>query len=105
MDKEGSWYEVTISEEATQMLVSHAQFLAQVSEPAALRLIEAFQEKAASLKHFPGRNPWLSDPLIPEFKYRKLLIEKRYLLLYQVKSNTVYIDAVVDTRQDYGWLL
>jgi plasmid stabilization system protein ParE len=105
MDKKGSWYEVTISEEATQMLVSHARFLAQVNEPAALRLIEAFQEKAASLKLFPDRNPWLSDPLLPELKYRKLLIEKRYLLLYQIKSNTVYIDAIVDTRQDYGWLL
>ncbi len=105
MDREDSRYNVTISDEATQMLVSHTRFLAQVSEPAALKLIEVFQEKAMSLKLFPDRNPWLSDPLIPAGKYRKLLVEKRYLLLYQIKGNTVYIDAVVDTRQDYGWLL
>lgn len=96
---------VVISDEATQMLVSHARFLAQVSESAALRLIEAFQEKAQSLEHLPDRNPWLTDPLIPSGKYRKLLLEKRYLLVYQIKDSTVFVDAVVDTRQDYGWLL
>ncbi|WP_027631036.1 type II toxin-antitoxin system RelE/ParE family toxin [Ruminiclostridium cellobioparum] len=105
MDNENKSYRVIISDEATQMLVSHARFLAQVSESAALRLIEVFQEKTQSLEVFPERNPWLSDPLIPSGKYRKLLIEKRYLLIYKISGSTVYIDAVVDTRQDYGWLL
>jgi hypothetical protein len=30
---------------------------------------------------------------------------KRYLLIYQIKGDTVYVDYVVDCRQDYGWLL
>ncbi len=105
MGSENKRHTVVISDEATQMLVSHARFLAQVSEPAAMRLIGAFQEKAKSLEQFPERNPWLTDPLISTGKYRKLLLEKRYLLLYQIKESTVYVDAVVDTRQDYGWLL
>ena len=105
MDSENKRYEVVISDEATNMLVSHVRFLAQVSEPAALRLVEVFQEKAKSLEHYPERNPWLTDPLIPAGKYRKLLAEKRYLLVYQIKERTVFLDAVVDTRQDYGWLL
>lgn len=105
MDSENKRYNVVISDEATQMLVSHVRFLAQVSEPAALRLIKVFQEKAKSLEQFPGRNPWLIDLLIPAGKYRKLLLEKRYLLVYQIKNSTVYVDAVVDTRQDYSWLL
>jgi hypothetical protein len=98
-------YQVIISDEAAQMLVSHARFLAQVSETAALSLIAEFDEKATSLEQFPERNPWLSDPLIPAGKYRKLLIARRYLLVYQVKGDNVYVDAVVDCRQDYGWLL
>ncbi|MGI6487281.1 MAG: type II toxin-antitoxin system RelE/ParE family toxin [Syntrophomonadaceae bacterium] len=98
-------YQVIISDEAAQMLVSHARFLAQVSETAALSLIAEFDEKAESLEQFPERNPWLSDPLIPAGKYRKLLIARRYLLVYQVKGDNVYVDAVVDCRQDYGWLL
>lgn len=87
------------------MLVSHARFLAQVSESAALRLIEVFNERVKSLEIWPERNPRLIDPLIPAGKYRKLLMEKRYLLVYQIKAGTVYVDAVLDTRQDYGWLL
>ncbi|MFZ3170929.1 MAG: type II toxin-antitoxin system RelE/ParE family toxin [Carboxydocellales bacterium] len=98
-------YTVIISDEATQMLVSHSRFLAQVSEKAALNLIAEFSEQAKSLEEFPERNPWLSDPFIPAGKYRKLLMGKQYLLIYQVKGDTVYVDYVVDCRQDYGWLL
>jgi plasmid stabilization system protein ParE len=105
MDSENKRYTVVISDEAKQMLVSHARFLAQVSEHAALRLIEDFQVRAKSLGQFPERNSWLVDKLIPPGKYRKLLLDKRYLLVYQIKENTVYVDAVVDARQDYGWLL
>ena len=105
MGSENKRYNVVISDGATQMFLSHVRFLAQVSEPAALRLIEVFQEKAKSLEQFPERNLWLTDLLIPAGKYRKLLLGKRYLLVYQIKNSTVYVDAVVDTRQDYGWLL
>lgn len=105
MDTESKQYEVVISDEATQMLLSHVRFLAQVNESEAMRLISAFQENASSLTQFPERNPWLADPLIPKSKYRKLLLEKRYLLIYQIKGRLVNIDAVVDTRQEYGWLL
>ena len=104
MDRGDKRYNVVISDEAAQMLISHARFLAQVSEDAAFRLIEVFQEKARSLEQFPERNSCLSDLLLAGGKYRKLLLEKRYLLIYQIKNSTVYIDAVIDTRQDYSWL-
>lgn len=105
MDSENKKYNVVISDEATQMLVSHTRFLAQVSETAALRLIDAFQQQTRSLEQFPERSPWLTDPMISAGKYRKLLLEKKYLLVYQIKENTVYVDAILDTRQEYSWLL
>lgn len=105
MDSGDKSCRVIVSDEAAQMLVSHARFLAQVSETAAQQLISGFGEKAKSLEDFPERNPWLSDPLVPPGKYRKLLMAKRYLLIYQVKGDAVYVDAVVDCRQDFGWLL
>ncbi|MCC5465379.1 type II toxin-antitoxin system RelE/ParE family toxin [Pelosinus baikalensis] len=105
MGSENKKYTVVISDEATQMLVSHTRFLAQVSETAALRLIDAFQQQTRSLEQFPERSPWLTDPMISEGKYRKLLLEKKYLLVYQIKENTVYVDAILDTRQEYSWLL
>ncbi len=105
MDEKSKGYKVIISDEATQMMLSHSRFLAQVSEKAALELIAEFNEKAKSFQMFPERNPLLSDPLIPSAKYYKFLIGKRYVLIYQIKESTVYVDAVLDCRQDYSWML
>jgi hypothetical protein len=98
-------YMVTISEKASEMLVSHARFLANVSEDAAKELIDDFKLSAKSLEWLPDRHPWLSDSAMPVNKYRKLLFSKRYLLIYQIKQDVVYIDYMVDCRQDYGWIL
>ena len=43
MGSESKKYDVIISDEAAQMLVYHARFLAQVNERAALRLISPTQ--------------------------------------------------------------
>jgi plasmid stabilization system protein ParE len=82
------------------MLEDHVRFLARVSEAAADRLVEQFKIHAESLSRSPERFSYLSDPLLPKRRYRKLLFEKRYLLVYEVTENTVYIDAVADCRQD-----
>ncbi len=105
METENKRYTVTISDKATEMMVSHARFLAQVSEKAADNLVLEFTVAVESLEQFPERNPWLSDPALPINKYRELLVGKRYLLIYQVKYSTVHVDFVVDCRQDYKWLL
>ena len=105
MDGAEKRYKVIVTDRAAQMLISHAQFLARASEAAAGKLIAEFEEKAESLESLPERNPWISDPLLPERKYRKLLLAGRYLMIYQIKDNTVYVDAVVDCRQNYTWLL
>jgi len=33
------------------------------------------------------------------------LVGKRYLILYQIKGQMVYVDYIVDCRQDYEWLI
>ena len=98
-------YTVVVQERAKDMLVAHVRFLSQVSISAADRLVADFSEKASSLEYNPKRCPWLNDPMIPSYKYRKLLFGKRYLLVFQVFEDLVSIDAMVDCRQDYGWLL
>ena len=50
-----SKYRVIVSEQATQMLVSHAAFLAQVSPEAAERLTVEFEKAASSLETMPQR--------------------------------------------------
>lgn len=98
-------YTVKITETAWDMLVAHARFLANVSVPAANRLIDTFIEMTGGLAVMPERNPWLEHEAIPFQKYRKMLFEKHYLALYELHDNVVYITAVVDCWQDYGWLL
>ena len=100
-----SKYRVIVSQQATQMLVSHAAFLAQVSPEAAERLTAEFQETANSLEIMPQRCPWLSGEYIPKNTYRFILFEKRYMIIFQIIDNTVYADYVVDCRQDYSWLI
>ncbi len=31
-----------------------------------------------------------------------MFVEKRYLVLYQIKDQTVYVEYIVDCRQDYS---
>ncbi|WP_425057917.1 hypothetical protein SCACP_24840 [Sporomusa carbonis] len=97
-------YHVIISERAGEMLVQHTRFLAQVSPQAADKLRMDIIEAAKSLQEFPERGSWLVDPVLPANVYRKLLVDKRYLLIYKIKDDTVYIDYMVDCRQGYSWL-
>ena len=105
MPEKNKPYTVKITETAWEMLISHAHFLANVSVPAANKLIDTFVEMTDSLAAMPERNPWLEHDAIPFQKYRKLLFGKHYMALYQIQENTVYVTAVMDCRQDYVWLL
>ncbi|MCD8100460.1 MAG: type II toxin-antitoxin system RelE/ParE family toxin [Oscillospiraceae bacterium] len=100
-----SEYRVIVSERAARMLVSHAAFLAQVSPSAAERLTAAFESAAKSLETMPQRCPWLRGEYIPKNAYRYILFEKRYMLIFQIADNYVYVDYVVDCRQDYSWVI
>ena len=98
-------YHVSVSERATQMLVSHVAFLAQVSPEAAERLTAEFEKAANSLELMPQRCPWLTGEYIPRNAYRFILFEKRYMIIFQIVDDKVYADYVVDCRQDYSWLI
>lgn len=100
-----SKYQVIVSEQAKQMLVGHAAFLAQVSPEAAERLVVSFEAAAVSLEIMPQRCPWLMNEYIPRNTYHFITFEKRYLLIFQIRETKVYVDYVVDCREDYGWLL
>lgn len=97
-------YQVIVSEQAKQTLVSHAAFLAQSNPSAAERLVVDFEKAANSLDTMPHRCLWLTGENIPKCTYRYLMFGKRYMLIFQIRDNRVYADYIVDCRQDYGWL-
>ena len=98
-------YKVIISDRAKEMLGMHIRFLAQVNKTAATKLKNRLVEEIRSLQDMPQRYPFFNENYIPANKYHKLSIENRYLVLYQIKDDTVYVDWIVDCRQDYQWLL
>lgn len=97
-------YQVIVSDRATQMLVSHAAFLARVSPDAAEQLTSSFEDTANSLQEMPQRCPWFNDEYIPRYKYRYILFEKRYAIIFQIQEDCVYADYVLDCRQDNRWI-
>ena len=98
-------YDVNVTDTAWEQMLEHARFLANVSVNAANKLVDDFVVSTGALTHMPERCPWLTHVSIPYQKYRKLLFSKNYLALFVVHDKTVTITAVVDCRQDYGWLL
>lgn len=98
-------YKVIVSDRARQMMAGHIRFLAQVSPTAARRTKKELLVAIRSLSTMPERYPFLDAEFIPLNKYHKMFVEKWYLILYQIKDNTVYVDHIVDCRQDYGWFI
>ena len=105
MKSEIKRYNVFIQKSATRMALQHVRHLAEFSDKAALHLQREFIDRASSLANMPERCPWVDAPNIDHQKYRKLLFEDHCLLIFQIVGDAVYIDAVVDCHQDYGWLI
>ena len=98
-------YQVIVSDKATRQIAEHVRFLANVSKPAAQKLKQTFVDSLHSLSSIPQRYPFFDEEFIPKNKYHKMVIDNRYMILYQIKDAAVFADYVVDCRQDYGWLI
>ncbi|SHJ26213.1 type II toxin-antitoxin system RelE/ParE family toxin [Lutispora thermophila] len=98
-------YKVIVSDRARQMLAGHVRFLAQKSPTAARKVKNDLMDAIRSLQQMPERFPFLEAEFIPPNKYHKMFVEKYYLVLYQIKDQIVYVDYIVDCRQDYWWLV
>lgn len=83
----------------------HIRFLAQINKETAAKLKKRFIDEMRSLQEMPQRYPFFHENYIPVNKYHKLYVENWYLVLYQIKDDVVYVDWIVDCRQDYQWLL
>ncbi|HBL68338.1 MAG TPA: plasmid stabilization protein [Firmicutes bacterium] len=98
-------YKVLVSDRARQMLASHIRFLAQKNPAAARQTKKDLMDDVRLLQQMPERFPFLKADFIPPNKYHKMFVEKWYLVIYQVRNQMVYVDYIVDCRQDYDWLL
>jgi plasmid stabilization system protein ParE len=98
-------YEIIISDHIKHMLANHILFLSQVNPDVARQVKNALLKAISSLNEMPIRHPFLEIDNLPYNKYHKMVVGKYYLVLYQVKDQTVYVDYILDCRQDYRWLI
>ena len=98
-------YKVIVSDRAKHMLGIHIRFMAQVNKDAAIAKKKELMAAMRSLAHMPQRFPFFEEPYISSNKYHKMFVEKWYLVLYQVKDDTVYVEYILDCRKDYSWLI
>lgn len=99
-------YRVVISDRAKRMLGTHIRFAAQLSLDAAEKLKTEIIKEIISLSQMPYRFPRFDEVGAPaEGNYHKMLVARRYLILYQIQEDSVCVEYVLDGRQEYQWLL
>lgn len=102
---ESKKYKVIVSDRAKRMLGIHIRFMVQVNKEAAAAKKKEIMNAMRSLCQMPQRFPFFEGLYITPNKYHKMLIEKWYLVLYQIQDDIVYVDYILDCRKDYSWLV
>lgn len=97
-------YKVMISDTARKMLVDQVYFLATVNPDAAQTLKSRMMSEIRSLSQMPERFPYL-EPENRKSRYRKMFVPNCYLVIYTVEGDTVFVEYILDCRQDYQWLI
>lgn len=97
-------YKIVISSEAYRMLTEHMFFMAKVNPEAADNLKVKIMNAIRSLETMPERFPYL-DQDDRRSLYRKMPVPDKHLIIYIVHDGTVFVEYILDCRQDYSWLL
>ncbi len=94
-------YKVIVASRVDRQLLTHVEFIARVSIPAARRFRDAYVRVLDDLEENPLQFPLDTDPNLPENLYHKAIFAKWYKALFLIDTDNriVYLDAVVDCRQ------
>lgn len=93
-------YQVESSASVNDILMYYSDLCYDDNGPdCALRLLDAFDKAIDALTISPDRGCHLAD--IPS-KYRAIPFWDHLWLVYMVNDNTVYVDLIIDDRQNYG---
>jgi len=98
-------YNVEVAENALLLLEKHLKFLANVSVNASRKINRDIFAKIDTLEDNPFQYPvWQTDfELLRE--YRRIVVNKRFLIVYFVDGNQVFVDYIFDASMDNSKLL
>ena len=100
MESNDKVYQVIISNDANGRMADHFEFLARVSHIAADRLLDGLLKDTGYLKTDPYRYPLYNRPYLPAGKYRCIVSNRRFMIVYQIIGSQVFVDDIQDCRQD-----
>ena len=93
-------YNIIIDKEAFQMLDNHLLFLTRVSPKSAKSLKQTFINALRTLEYNPDYFP-IWQPDFETYKsYHNILIKKRYLVIYYIEKDNIFVDYLLDCRMD-----
>ena len=96
---ESEKYHILIDPPADKKFAVHIEFLARVSENAAVRLYNAYEKALGFLEDSPKScPPYIAPkPIEADLKYK--LFGKRYRIVFEIIGNEVYVYDIQDCRQ------
>ena len=89
-------YNVEFTNYARDLLRQHVRFLSNVSPNTARKLYNRVYTKIKTLYDNPFLYPVWQVPFELPRKYRKAVVNKRYLIIYFVEGNNVFVDYIFD---------
>lgn len=96
MESNEKVYQVIIASGANDRMYDHFEFLARVSVNAANKLLDELLKEIRNLQTNPFRYPMYNRPYLQAGKYRYILLNKRYRIVYQIIDNQVFVDEIQD---------
>jgi len=93
-------FAVFVAPRADRKMASHIHFLARVSEPAAGRLYDAYEEALGALAENPRGYPRYEPHSEIAAELHAKLFAKRYRIVFEIRGDAAYIYDIQDCRQD-----
>lgn len=93
-------YRVIIDPAAYEAMFHHFLFLAQVDEDAAKGLELDMYNQMIGLEYMPHRFPYYENRYVVPRTYRAMVVGKYHKVIYRVDDDSVYIDNIIDCRED-----
>lgn len=98
-------YIIIISNKAHSDIAECVNFIKRVSVEAAKSFANEIYSSIHNLGVFPERNALFEMPKSFPFIIRKQIVNNRYVVLYSVENETVYIYRVLDSRRKFTHLI
>ena len=98
-------YSIVWTSRSVSELVVSVEFIANVSLEAAQKLRDDLYNSISSLSTLPERNQVFDMPKGFSKTIRKLVVNKRYIVLYAIEDSSIVIYSFQDTRRKFTRLI